>query len=484
MQVHVVTDYPLSPGQGLVQFCVENPVAESDPSIFSGKKGRVRMGMSTAGALLEVGMGPRSDLDMDGFREAVSVAVRTAARQEIHTLVVDTAHLNTLELGHRVLQELVITAYLSTYGFTMLKTKQEQDFPQELLLISQDKGLHDQVAHFIAVGQGVALARDLVNMPSNMATPQYLADLALDFGQKYGFGVRVLEAPEIIQEGMGCFAAVFQGSATPAKFIVLDSDPQSSESPLVFIGKGITFDTGGISLKPAANMHEMKGDMAGAAAILGLFQALGLTQNKKQRIVGLLPCTDNMPGRQAIKPGDVVTAMNKTTVEILNTDAEGRLILADALCYSARFKPKAIIDLATLTGACVVALGPKVAAIFSTTATLDQHLRASGSLVGERFWPMPLWKEYAAPLQSEIADLKNIATREGGAIYAALFLKHFVPQGVDWAHLDIAGPAWSNEKVSISHKGATGFGVRTLWEFSMVQDQDETDNLVQQISTL
>jgi leucyl aminopeptidase len=287
--------------------------------------------------------------------------------------------------------------------------------------------------------------------------------VARDLAAEFGFGVQVFGPEEIIGMGMGSFASVFRGSDTPARFVVLDSNPDGGR-PLVFVGKGVTFDTGGISLKPSAKMHEMKGDMAGAAAILGLFRTLGRAGGGGRRVVGLLPCTENVPGSRATKPGDVVTAMNGKTVEILNTDAEGRLILADALAYSARFEPEILVDLATLTGACLVALGTKVAAVFATTAELDQRIREGGSRAGERYWPMPLWAEYGAPLKSDVADLKNIATREGGAIYAAMFLKNFVPEGVDWAHLDIAGPAWTDENASVFRPGGTGFGVRTLWE--------------------
>ena len=468
MRIQVVPSHLQAEDEYLLKFQIESDTPEAQKKVFSGKAGRLRVSSGMDGALLEVGLGQASELDMDTFRAAVSLAVRTAHGQEISTLIVDTNHLDTLKLGPELIQELVITAYLTTYRFIDLKTNPDpDDCLQTLILLSQDANLAEQLKLFSAVAQGVILTRDLVNMPANMATPQYLADLAQNLSQEYGFALEVLEVQDIIDQGMGCFASVFQGSAAPAKFIILDSNPESSQRPLIFIGKGITFDTGGISLKPAHKMHEMKGDMAGAAAILGLFKSLGLAQKTDRRVVGLLPCAENVPGRFATKPGDVVTAMNGTTVEIINTDAEGRLILADALCYSQRFEPEVIVDLATLTGACVVALGTKVAAIFATTADLDQQIRESGCRAGERFWPMPLWKEYAVPLKSEIADLKNIASREGGAIYAALFLKHFVPQDVDWAHLDIAGPAWSDEKVSITHSGATGFGLRTLWELVM-----------------
>lgn len=441
---------------------------------FSGKAGRTRLCSGSAGTCLLVGLGKADDLDLDGFRAAVGVAVRTAAAQEISSLAVASAHLDRLDLAEDLTLECVVAVRLAAYRFTAFKSDPgDEDSPANLMIRSDDPDMETKVARALAVAEGVVLARDLVNTPANVATPERLAAVARDLAEAFGFGVQIFGPEEIVAMGMGSFASVFRGSDTPARFIVLDSAPDSGEKPLVFVGKGVTFDTGGISLKPSAKMHEMKGDMAGAAAILGLFRALGQAGGSVRRVVGLLPCTENVPGSRATKPGDVVTAMNGKTIEILNTDAEGRLILADALAYSARYEPEILVDLATLTGACLVALGTRVAAIFATTAELDQRIREGGSRVGERFWPMPLWKEYGEALKGDVADLKNIATREGGAIYAAMFLKNFVPKGVDWAHLDIAGPAWTDENASIFRPGGTGFGVRTLWELIEAYDGRE-----------
>lgn len=441
------------------------PGLAGSASNFSGKAGRVRLVGGHEGPALVVGLGEAEKLDLDGFRSAVGTAVRAAASQEIETLCIDAGHLATLPLDGDLPTELALAARLAAYRFVSFKSKPgEEDCPVSLSLRSPDPALAARVDAALAVAAGVCLARDLVNTPANVATPEYLARTARDLGAEFGFKIDIFGPGEIEDMGMGCFASVFRGSDTPARFIVLDSDPEDPRPPLLFAGKGVTFDTGGISLKPAAKMHEMKGDMAGAAAILGLFKAMGEAGGRRRRVVGLLPCTENVPGSRATKPGDVVTAMNGTTVEILNTDAEGRLILADALSYAARFRPEILVDLATLTGACLVALGTKVAAVFSTTEELDLRIRESGSRVGERFWPMPLWAEYGRPLKSDVADLKNIAAREGGAIFAALFLKNFVPEDTDWAHLDIAGPAWTDEDASIFRPGGTGFGVRTLWE--------------------
>lgn len=432
---------------------------------FSGKLGRARLVSGRRGLALVVGLGETENLDMDSFRAAVGAAVRAAASQEIEILSVNGQHLARLPLEGDVMAELVLAAHLTAHRFVSFKSEPgTEDCPASLLLWGTKENLPARVDEALAVAGGVCLARDLVNTPANVATPEYLAQMALSLGEEFSFKVHVFEPEEIVEMGMGCFASIFRGSDTPARFIVLDSDLEDSRPPLVFVGKGVTFDTGGISLKPAAKMHEMKGDMAGAAAILGLFKALGQAGGRGRRVVGILPCTENVPGSRAVKPGDVVTAMNGKTVEILNTDAEGRLILADALCYAARFEPEILVDLATLTGACLVALGTKMAAVFSDVAELESRIRESGTQVGERFWPMPLWADHGSPLQSDVADLKNMASREGAAIFAALFLQKFVPEGVDWAHLDIAGPAWTDGNTSIFRPGGTGFGVRTLWE--------------------
>lgn len=440
---------------------------------FSGKAGRIRLHSGDQTHVLSVGLGRAEDVDLDGFRSAVGTAVRAAASQDIFMLAVDTEHLQALNLAEDLVLEFVLAARLAAYRFVEFKSDPgEADGPHRVIICGGKPDLAEHVGVALAISQGIELARDLVNTPANVATADFLAQTAQGLAQTHHFGLQIFGPEEITALGMGAFAAVFRGSSVPARFIILDSAPGSTEKPLVFVGKGITFDTGGLSLKPAAKMHEMKSDMAGAAAILGLFKALGLAQVPR-RVVGLMPCCDNMPDSRATRPGDVVTALNGKTIEILNTDAEGRLLLADALAYSVRFEPKIVVDLATLTGACVVALGSKVAAIFATTADLDQQIRECGSRVGERFWPLPLWKEFAAPLKSQVADLKNIATREGGAIYAALFLKNFVPAGVDWAHLDIAGPAWTDENSSIFRPGGTGFGLRTLWELvAFYTDED------------
>jgi leucyl aminopeptidase len=264
--------------------------------------------------------------------------------------------------------------------------------------------------------------------------------------------------------GMGAVLAVGRGSVNPPRFVVLDYAPRGARSTVVVIGKGITFDTGGISLKPRENMHKMKYDMSGAAAVLGLFSALKSVA-PPGRVVGLLAVAENMPGGAALKPGDVIRTLDGATVEVTNTDAEGRLVLADALAYARRYQPKAVVDLATLTGAISIALGFEAAGLFTTDETLGRELERASEASGERIWRLPLWKEYEAGLKSDTADLQNsTGAREGGAIMGAMFLKRFA-KDLPWAHLDIASTAWTSVERSIETRGATGFGVRLLLEW-------------------
>jgi len=313
-----------------------------------------------------------------------------------------------------------------------------------------------------AIAAGVGVARECANRPGNHATPSHLADEARRLGKAHGFDVQVLGRKEVEKLGMGCFLAVAQGSAQPLKFIVMQyHGAGKTAAPLVLVGKGITFDTGGISLKPAAEMDEMKFDMGGAASVLGTFRAVAELK-PKLNLVGLIPACENMPGGTAVKPGDVVTSLSGQTVEILNTDAEGRLILCDALTYAERFKPAAVIDIATLTGACVIALGHHRSGLFSPDDTLATELQNAGAAALDPCWRMPLDEEYDEGLKSNFADMANVGPRAGGAITAAMFLKRYTAK-YPWAHLDIAGSAWK----SGAAKGATGRPVPLLTHFVM-----------------
>ncbi|ACT49488.1 MULTISPECIES: leucyl aminopeptidase [Methylovorus] len=312
----------------------------------------------------------------------------------------------------------------------------------------------------LALAAGVSLTKDLGNLPPNVCTPTYLADQAKAMGKQYGLQVEVLDRDQIAKLGMGSFLGVAQGSAQPPKLIVLQHKKgKKSQKPVVLVGKGITFDTGGISIKPGAEMDEMKYDMCGAASVLGTFKAIA-EMDLPLNVVGVIPTCENMPDGTAIKPGDVLTSMSGQTIEVLNTDAEGRLILCDALTYAERFEPAAVVDIATLTGACVIALGHHASGLFSNNDKLAQELLAAGETAHDRAWHMPLWEDYQPQLDSNFADMANIGGRAGGSITAACFLSRFTKK-YEWAHLDIAGTAWKSGK----DKGGTGRPVPLLTEF-------------------
>ena len=315
-----------------------------------------------------------------------------------------------------------------------------------------------------AVAAGVALARECANLPGNHCTPGFLADQARKLGKDFGLKVEVLGRKECEKLGMGSFLAVAQGSAEPPKFIVARwQGGDKSDAPVVLVGKGITFDTGGISIKAAGEMDEMKFDMGGAASVLGTLRAVA-EMKAKVNLIGIIPTCENMPSGTAIKPGDVVTSMSGQTIEILNTDAEGRLILCDALTYAERFEPAVVIDIATLTGACVIALGHHRSGLFSSDEALAAELLAAGEQALDPAWRMPLDEEYDEALKSNFADMGNVGGRAGGAITAAMFLKRFTAK-MRWAHLDIAGTAWK----SGTAKGATGRPVALLTHFVLAR---------------
>jgi leucyl aminopeptidase len=315
-----------------------------------------------------------------------------------------------------------------------------------------------------AIAAGSALARELANLPANHCTPTVLAEQAHKLGKEHGLKVEVLDRKDCEKLGMGAFLAVTQGSEQPPRFIVARwNGAAKAEPPVVLVGKGITFDTGGISLKPAAEMDEMKFDMGGAASVLGTLRAVAQLK-ARVNLIGIIPASENMPGGRAVKPGDVVTSLSGQTIEILNTDAEGRLILCDALTYAERFKPAAVVDIATLTGACVIALGHHRSGLFSADDGLAAELLAAGEQALDPAWRMPLDEEYDEALKSNFADMANVGPRAGGAITAAMFLKRYAGK-FRWAHLDIAGTAWKSGPA----KGATGRPVPLLTHFVLAR---------------
>lgn len=324
--------------------------------------------------------------------------------------------------------------------------------------------LTEAVARGRLVGQAVNAARALANEPANILTPDEFASRAASLATSAGLGVEVLEQDRMRQLGMGLLLAVAQGSAEPARMVVMRHEPPAAAgSPVIaLVGKGVTFDTGGVSIKPAEAMDRMKGDMAGGAAVIAAMWALAMT-GAPRRVIGVVPMVENAVGGGAFRPGDVFTGANGKTVEVLNTDAEGRLILADALWYARELGATHLVDIATLTGHCVVGLGRTVAGLMGTPEPWVDEVRAAAARAGDRVWPLPIYEEALEQLKSDIADLANIGGRPGGAITAAAFLREFTG-GLPWAHLDIAGTAWAETKEPYQPKGATGAGVRTLIE--------------------
>ena len=327
---------------------------------------------------------------------------------------------------------------------------------------AEEKALHEGEA----IAAGVKLARTLGDLPANQCTPTYLGETAEKLAKRHKMNCEILDAKAIRAAGMNSLLAVAQGSSQQPRFIVLEykgksqGTKKSSKKPLVLVGKGITFDSGGISLKPPANMDEMKFDMCGAASVLGVMEAAARMQLPLD-LLALIPACENMPGGDATRPGDVITTLSGQTVEVLNTDAEGRLILCDALTYAKKFDPAAIIDVATLTGACVMALGRVAHGLFANDEALAAALIEAGNAVEDRAWRLPLWEDYQEALESQFADMSNSGGREGGAITAACFLSRFVDKKTPWAHLDIAGTAWKSGR----EKGATGRPVALLCQY-------------------
>ena len=359
------------------------------------------------------------------------------------------------------------------YAYTTTKSRPEGRKLTEVVISVPGAALSEDLRHAKAVISGIELAKEWANRPANHATPTKLARAAHALaGGKIECTVH--GPKKVAKLGMGAFLAVAQGSDEPLQFIELRyTGAARDEAPVVLIGKGITFDTGGISIKPAPEMDEMKFDMCGAASVLGVFQALAELK-PKVNVVGLIPACENMPGGRAVKPGDVVTSMSGQTIEILNTDAEGRLVLCDALAYASRFKPRAVVDIATLTGACVIALGGVRSGLFSNDEELANALITAGESSLDLCWRLPLDEEYGEGLKTNFADLANVAGRAGGAVTAAKFLQRFAT-GMQWAHLDIAGTAWKGGAA----KGATGRPVGLLVNYlCAVQTEKPADRAV------
>ena len=411
--------------------------------------------------LIVVGLGVAGDLDAEAVRRAAASALR-------HAREAGARRVGLAPLGAGLADLDRSTAARATVEGGRLGLYRYERDPglDELVLCVEDdariESVHDAVRWAEATAEGVELARQLVNLPPNVATPTHLAGVAEGLAADHGFTVTIGDRAWAEAEGMGAFLAVARGAGEEPRFIVLEHDPSGGqEPPLVLVGKGVTFDSGGISIKGRAGMEAMKSDMAGAAAVLGAMRTLGRLRTPR-RVIALVPATENVLDAHGYRPADVLTAGNGTTIEVISTDAEGRLLLADALVYAQRYRPRAVVDLATLTGAVVVALGQGTAAgRFANDDDLAAQVDAAAAATHERVWPLPLWREYLDDLESQVADLKNSSGKpRGGAAVAAAFLQRFVD--FPWVHLDIAGMAMRDDTKGYLTKGATGYGVRLL----------------------
>jgi leucyl aminopeptidase len=449
---------------------------------FSGKKDETLVlypASADAGIkrLLLVGVGKREDYIIESHRRAVGVAVRQAERMGVREVSLHLGQRHRLSEhlgGYYTALSATESAVLAAWNFREFKTEPDAEgeprrhVEHVILIAATEEEEADYAAaseHGLIIGRATNLARELQTRPGNQATPTYLATVAQGLADEFGLEATILDRAGIEAEGLHALAAVGQGSDEEPRFIVLQyRGGAEGARPLVLVGKGITFDSGGISIKPAERMEDMKYDMSGAAAVLGAMR--GIAELKLAvNVVMIVAAAENMPSGRAIKPGDVIRSHAGKTIEIINTDAEGRLVLADALSYARKFNPAAIVDAATLTGACVVALGNQAIGMMGNSGALIDQIRAAGHRVGERCWPLPLWDEYREQLDSQIADIKNSGGRAAGSITAAWFLKEFVGETA-WVHLDIAGTAYREEPVPYLRKGATGQPTRLFIEWA------------------
>ncbi len=449
---------------------------------FTGKLNQLSVlhaqGQLKAKKVILVGLGKPDQLTLERLRQAAGSAAACARDLRAKTLATTTggtdgSQLRPYEAGQAMIEGML----LALYRFDKYKTEETER--REVTGVTLMEG-HRERAKAVQraaeigriLGDSANVARTLINHPANDMTPTILAEHARQLAAEFGLRCEILERRDIEKLGMGLLLGVAQGSQQPPKFIILEHrGGKRNQGNIVFVGKGITFDSGGISIKGAEGMERMKYDMSGGAAVIGALRATAALK-LPYNVIGLVPATENLPSGSATKPGDVHRAMNGKTAEIVNTDAEGRLILGDALAYAARYKPVACVDLATLTGACVVALGHEAIAMMGNAAgqELMERLRRTGDRTGERVWQLPLWPEYVEHVKSDVADVKNVGMgRAAGAIAGAAFLSKFV-DGYPWVHLDIAGTAWADRDQPYKPKGGTGVGVRLLTQMLLEWD--------------
>ena len=415
--------------------------------------------------LLLVGVGEEKDYKSPQVSQMAGTAVRSLRSKNVKSIgVVPRVSGADEETAARAVEG----AFIALFDPDKYRTVEKEQKTVDRLVVVVEGGnqsaLENGVKRGTVVGESINFTRDLANEPGGYMTPSDMAERAREIANEFGLNIDVLDEARMEQEGMGSLLSVARGSDQPAKLIILKYTPANVDADnkelLAFVGKGVTFDSGGISLKPGENMELMKYDMTGAATVMGAMRAIAQLKPPIP-ILGVAPCTENLPSGKATKPGDVVKAMTGKTIEIINTDAEGRLILADAIAYAKKLGATKIIDMATLTGAVSIALGDVNAAVLGTDQQLIDEIISAGREVGEKFWQLPLDKEYSKQIKSDIADIKNVGGRKAGTITAAAFIKEFA-DGVAWAHLDIAGTAWGDEAKPYRSKGPTGIAVRTL----------------------
>jgi leucyl aminopeptidase len=442
---------------------------------FKGNAGELGtiypMGKVAASRILLVGLGTQDKLDIQTLQRASAIAARHAQQTGAHSLAFDMLTQTANIDAAAAVQAEVEGVLLGTYTFRKYKHSEENNNGRGVealtLLANNANDLNEAVRRGSAMAEATNFARDLINEPPNVLTPSELANRASAMAKQFGLECEIWDRPKMQEMGMGGLLGVAQGSVEPPKFIILryHGAPQNTKG-MALVGKGITFDTGGISIKPAAGMETMKGDMGGAAAVIGAMQAIAALK-PAINVTVLVSTTENMPSGSAYRPGDILRIMNGKTIEIVNTDAEGRLVLADALSYATREGLSPIIDVATLTGAIVVALGNKMTGMYCTDEQLCEQIMAAGRAEGEKYWPMPLDDDYAEQIASDVADIKQTGGREAGSVTAAKILQNFVSSDAQWAHLDIAGTSFLDSKKPYAEKGATGVAVRTLAELAI-----------------
>lgn len=432
---------------------------------FEGEAGSAAEQFSADGRILFVGAGSEPSKPEVAEKIGGTAVARLLTSGETR-VVIDLSQLNpTPDFAARVALAATLRAWRDDRYRTRLKDKDKPSVTETVIVGggADAQGLFER--RWMPVAAGVALTRELVTEPANIIYPESFVERVSASVEGSGLELKVLDRAAMEKLGMGALLGVAQGSVREARILILEHKGGGDQKPVAFVGKGVTFDTGGISIKPAQGMESMKWDMGGAGAVVGAMKAIA-GRKAKANVVGICGLVENMPGGNAQRPGDVLTTMSGQTVEVINTDAEGRLVLADAITYVQRnYQPRAIIDLATLTGAILISLGKEYAGLFANSDTLAEALTKAGNESGDRLWRMPMGDSFDRQIDSPIADMKNVGPREGGSITAAQFIKRFVEDGADWAHIDMAGMAWSDKATNTHDKGATGYGVRLLDQY-------------------